>query len=38
MTADVEFMRDDRSRHFTGILLKPLSYVKLMEVFANAMR
>ena len=38
VTADVEFLRDDRSRHFTGILLKPLSYGKLMEVFANAMR
>ena len=38
VTADVEFLRDGRSRHFTGILLKPLSYGKLMEVFANAMR
>ena len=38
VTADVEFMRDDRRGHFTGILLKPLSYGKLMEVFANAMR
>ena len=38
VTADVEFLRDDRGRHFTGILLKPISYGKLMEVFANAMR
>ena len=38
VTADVEFLRDDRNRHFTGILLKPLSYGKLMEAIAKAMR
>ena len=34
VTADAEFLRDERSSLFTGILLKPLTYSKLMEVFA----
>ena len=33
VTADTEFPRDDRSKLFTGILLKPLTYDKLMETF-----
>ena len=37
VTADTEFRRDARTYLFTGILLKPLTYAKLMEVFA-AMR
>ena len=33
VTADAEFLRDDRKNLFTGVLLKPLSYAKLLEVF-----
>ena len=33
VTADTEFQRDARTRLFTGILLKPLTYEKLLEVF-----
>ena len=33
VTADAEFLRDDRNGLFTGILLKPLTYGKLLEVF-----
>ena len=36
LTADTEFRRDARTNLFTGILLKPLTYGKLMEVFAEA--
>jgi len=35
VTADAEFPHDDRSKLFTGILLKPLTYGKLMEVLSN---
>ena len=38
VTADAEFLRDDRNRLFSGILLKPLTYGKLVEAFATAMR
>ena len=34
VTADTEFRRDARIELFTGVLLKPLTYGKLMEVFA----
>ena len=34
VTADAEFLRDARSSLFTGIMLKPLTYSKLMEVFS----
>ena len=34
LTADTEFRRDDRTRLFTGTLLKPLTYAKLMDAFA----
>jgi len=34
LTADTEAQRDDRTKLFTGILLKPLTYSKLAEVFA----
>ena len=34
VTADTEFRRDARTYLFTGILLKPLTYAKLSEVFA----
>ena len=34
VTADTEVHQDDRTRLFTGILLKPLTYDKLVEVFA----
>ena len=36
VTADTEFRRDARTYLFTGILLKPLTYAKLLEVFAAA--
>ena len=36
VTADTEFDSDARSRLFTGVLLKPLTYDKLMEAFASA--
>ena len=36
VTADTEFHHDDRSKLFNGILLKPLTYGKLMETFAAA--
>ena len=32
LTADTEYQRDARATLFTGILLKPLTYAKLMEV------
>jgi len=35
VTADTEARNDDRIRLFDGILLKPLTYDKLMEVFAS---
>ena len=35
VTADAEFVRDDRSSLFTGILLKPLTYSKLVEAFGR---
>ena len=38
VTADTEFQRDDRNKLFTGILLKPLTYDKLVEAFVTAMR
>ena len=34
VTADTEFRRDARTYLFTGILLKPLTYAKLVEIFA----
>jgi len=34
LTADTEFQRDVRNKLFTGILLKPLTYDKLVEAFA----
>ena len=35
VTADTEFHRDARAELFTGILLKPLTYAKLLEIFAK---
>ena len=35
VTADTESRSDPRSNLFTGILLKPLTYAKLVEVFAK---
>jgi CheY-like chemotaxis protein len=35
LTADTEFQHDARTKLFTGVLLKPLTYDKLMEVFAS---
>ena len=37
VTADAEFLGDERSRIFSGIILKPITYAKLMEVFATSM-
>ena len=37
VTADAEFLRDGKSRLFTGIILKPISYGKLIEAFESAM-
>ena len=34
VTADTEFQRDARNELFTGVLLKPLTYEKLLEIFA----
>ena len=34
VTADTEYDSDRRSRLFTGVLLKPLTYAKLVEAFA----
>ena len=34
LTADTECKRDARTELFTGIFLKPLTYGKLMEMFA----
>lgn len=34
LTADTESRRDPRSDLFTGVLLKPVTYGKLMEIFA----
>jgi len=36
VTADTEFRRDARTYLFTGILLKPVTYAKLLEAFAVA--
>ena len=36
VTADTEFQRDARSKLFTGVLLKPLTYGKLVEVLSAA--
>jgi len=38
LTADTEFNGDDRTRLFTGILLKPMTYDKLLEAFAATER
>ena len=38
VTADAEFQRDSRNRFFSGILLKPLTYGKLVEAFSNTLR
>ena len=38
LTADTETQRDARAGLFTGILLKPLTYAKLVEVFSDADR
>ena len=38
LTADTEFQRDSRTESFTGILLKPLTYGKLLEAFVAAER
>lgn len=38
VTADTEANNDTRSKLFTGILLKPLTFSKLMEVFAAMAR
>ena len=35
VTADAEFVRDERSAIFDGILLKPITYDRLMEVFSG---
>ena len=35
VTADAECLEDARTKFFTGILLKPLTYAKLVEVFAG---
>ena len=34
LTADTEYQRDERGGLFTGVLLKPLTYDKLIEAFA----
>ena len=34
LTADTEYRRDERGGLFTGVLLKPLTYDKLIEAFA----
>ena len=35
VTADTELNKNSRTNLFTGILLKPLTYDKLVEVFAQ---
>ncbi len=35
LTADTEFNRDDRTRLFSGTLLKPLTYDKLVALFSS---
>ena len=35
VTADSEFLHDDRNKFFTGILLKPITNAKLMDVFRS---
>ncbi len=35
VTADTESHQGDRATLFTGILLKPLTYAKLVEVLAS---
>ena len=37
VTADTEYSRDSRSSLFTGILLKPLTYAKLVAVFSSTL-
>jgi CheY-like chemotaxis protein len=34
VTADTEYRSDDRSKLFSGVLLKPLTYAKLVDAFA----
>lgn len=36
LTADTEYRRDARNYLFSGILLKPLTYEKLLDVFSSA--
>ena len=36
LTADTEFRRDARNKLFTGVLLKPLTYDKLVKAFVFA--
>ena len=38
VTADTEFQRDVRAELFSGVLLKPLTYDKLVKAFAEAAR
>ena len=38
VTADTEADRDPRTELFTGVLLKPMTYDKLAEVFAKMER
>ena len=38
VTADTEYRNDDRSKLFTGVLLKPLTYAKLVAVLAGTPR
>ena len=38
VTADTEFNKDARARLFNGILLKPLTYSRLVEALASNMR
>ena len=38
LTADTEFHNDARTKLFTGILLKPLTYGKLLDAFASMER
>ena len=36
VTADTEFRNDARHKLFSGVLLKPLTFLKLLETFASA--
>ena len=38
VTADAEFLNDARAARFKAVLIKPLTYESLMEVFADAPR